>query len=150
VEHFVLENGRAFAPRRLPKEFHARTRGYCFWNARQLAIENPDQLRYVEGIACEGSEFEPHAWNIDKGDCVVDSTWGWGDANEYNNPKAYFGVIFPLEIVMLAVTVKNVIGSPVSYEGVLDDQINFWPLLKEKYSEARALEILRAVEKSKR
>lgn len=124
-EDFHLRNGQFYPPFR-QFTYRQREHGQCFKNAYSLLDENPKELRYCEGFASLGVSPVYHCWNLDREDRVVDVTWAWGDGNEGGNPKGYFGVCFPTELV------KAYIETAPHY-GLLDDPANHFQLLRTKY-----------------
>jgi hypothetical protein len=124
-EDFHLRNGQFYEPFR-QTAYRQREHGQCFQNAYAMLVENPKELRYCEGFASSGVSPVYHCWNLDAEGRVVDVTWAWGDPNEKGNPKGYFGVCFPTELV------RGYIDTAPHY-GMLDDPANKFPLLRARY-----------------
>jgi hypothetical protein len=89
----IGHEGRFHQAAPLPPDIPAGEPRSCFLNSWRLAMKHPD-LRYVEGYAHQGLTPVHHAWNVNRNNVVVDSTW-----DEENAPlahRAYLGV--PMDI----------------------------------------------------
>lgn len=86
---FVLRHGDWYEPAPLPPGVRPGLPRLCFGNAIANCIRFHDWL-YVEGFALtpEGLPFH-HAWNLDAGNMLRDTTW-------QNRGLAYLGVVFAL------------------------------------------------------
>lgn len=97
---FIKDQGRAWAPGKLPKGVKAGKMKECFKNAFDLARCNPGYI-YVEGYA---NRIIPclHAWCLKDG-VVVDPTW---------NPAGndYYGIPFDIDFVTRTVVENGVYG----------------------------------------
>ena len=94
----LLRHGRSWphdpahkAPR--PRRF---MRQHCYYNAWQLALNEPRQWTYVEGLANSGVIPLEHAWVVDKDGNVHDPTWQEIDCA---TPSDYFGVPFKVQFL---------------------------------------------------
>lgn len=137
MEDFVLEEGEPFTEfspyQPVPgknNRYRMRMPKACFNNAYLAAVASRGNLLYVEGYAM--SAFMPvhHAWNIDAGRKIVDTTWcGDGtDLGMFTRPTpgvAYFGIVFDLNFVRSTRTNNNTC--------VIDQWEKNWPLLKQKF-----------------
>ena len=99
---FLLIHGQAFTPptRPRPKGMRKGSDKQCFSNATNAAYW--DNHRYVEGYA---TSFIPvhHAWVLDGDGTLIETTWAKpGDA--------YFGVVFPQDIVDLSMLLTGFYG----------------------------------------
>lgn len=113
---FVLQEGRFFRPKPLPREIELQPREQSFAYAQ--AISAALRLRYVEGYAVNAERLPMlHAWNLDAHGFVVDATWKPPSA-------AYMGVVFSIKAR------KNVGTS------LIDDWAHRWPLLRKQYKPA--------------
>ena len=119
VAGFVLKHGRAFEPRKLPKNLRlhkGRIKG-CFRNAAIAALRDPS-LTYVEGYA---ASIIPvlHAWCVDPDGGLLEVTWGKpGDE--------YYGIPFQTRFLRRSLL-------EAGYYGLIDQWKNNWPLLRGKY-----------------
>lgn len=71
---------------------------YCFRNSLRLATENPS-LEYVEGVVIPATverSAQRHAWCVDRGGRVIDSTPIWADPRR-PLPNAMIGIALPPE-----------------------------------------------------
>ena len=120
IEDFVLRHGRRYEPQSLPSAYEFGYPKACYENSAKLASFR--HLAYVEGFAlCKGCPMPlHHAWCIGSDDRVIDTTWR--EAGE-----DYFGVVFPLNIVLPAMF------SEKPGKGVLDDWQNGLPLLQKPF-----------------
>lgn len=118
IEDFVLQEGRSFEPKPLPKHIQKMQMKMCFMNAFQLATTY-NNYKYVEGYA-SGIIPVQHAWCVDDDGNVVDPTW------VYDPEDSYYGVEFNTNFLIRRVIQKG------SY-GLIDDWENGWPLLKTKF-----------------
>jgi len=93
---FLLQNGRFYSPRPLPKDLKPGKRHGCY-SASQLHAANAAEVTYVEGYGLL-SIVHPHAWCIDAEGQVIDRTW----TGQKGRPigQAYFGV--PLDRTYVA------------------------------------------------
>jgi hypothetical protein len=152
-EEFILQNGQEFKSQQLTEEeknfvidlinrngIRCKQRE-CFANAQRLAIDS-DKIKYVEGYANPNLIPVSHAWNLFNGK-VVDLTWiedTMKKANsspkrqkemitlgEFSDKMEYFGVIIPTKIVC-ETALKN-----KEYNSLIDDWMNHFPLLKNKF-----------------
>lgn len=145
IEHLVFDAGTYYRPRRLPERFRSRQLGQCYQNAYLVAKQNRD-IRYVEGFATIGDGHMPteHAWNLDKDNRVVDTTWEklWGDKNEPDNPKGYYGIVIPTDILTMIISIKH-------YYGVIDDAENHYPFLKYKWNTRQLRRYIKTLKEQK-
>lgn len=121
-EDFVAKHGQAWTPGPRPKGVRMRTPQHCFMNAYNLVTSPTGErlkLRYVEGYA-SGIIPTHHAWAVTPEGVVVETTWGEGVG------KAYFGVVFPMEVVDAAMYCSG-------HWGVLDDWQHDFPILQQPY-----------------
>jgi hypothetical protein len=90
AEDFLLQHGKWFEPRPLPKGTELGVPKNCFGNSILCAAR--DGLKYIEGYAVPFDVPLPilHGWNANERDELIDTTWG-------NCGHAYFGVEFSVE-----------------------------------------------------
>lgn len=80
--------------------------GFCYNHARELALSEPNEYRYVDGLAgvsegfhqvgetyCECFSCVPHAWCVNLAGEVEDPTWDAKDG------RYYLGVPIPMDVV---------------------------------------------------
>ena len=117
VRDLVVQHGRAYTSKSLPRGRWSRGVQACFANALHAAMSG--KWVYVEGFAIpeKGGLAVLHAWVTDPKNPMVacDRTWGTG--------REYFGIPFQLEYV---VRTHEKAGHP----GVLDAWELGWPLLR--------------------
>lgn len=116
---FVLTNGRPFAARPLPSRWRYRPPQRCFWNTWEIVRRSKGRLLYVEGYGITNVVPFPtlHAWAIDLRGEVIDVTW--------RDPAAYYGVVFPTEVVAAAHEDRG-----REYVHMIDNWERGFPLLK--------------------
>lgn len=94
---FITAEGHEFDVPEEPPQIKLMTPKECYSNATHMALDNPKQYDYVEGVYASPHLPFPieHAWLVDKNTgTVVDPTLGW-------QPKArYVGVAYPKMFVM--------------------------------------------------
>jgi len=126
VRDLVLQHGRLFTRKALPRGQWLCTPQACYANALSAALT--DGWAYVEGFATprRGALAVLHAWVINPKNPAVayDPTWPWG--------HEYFGIPFRLDYVL---GVHGKTGHP----GVLDAWELGWPLLRGEDRIADAL-----------
>jgi len=116
MERFVLDYGWWYAPCPLPEQVNAGTPRNCFYNAFNLAKDDPS-LTYCEGYAIGRAGVRMHhAWVTDGKGSSMDSTWGEAG-------RAYAGVPFQI-LFLLERALKN-----LAVVCALDDWEHDWPLL---------------------
>jgi len=113
TEDFVLQNGRPFEFRPLPKHIAPMEMKECYRNSFQTLIDNHD-LTYCEGFATSGILPVLHAFLVDMEGYVVDPTWTDG--------IDYYGVPFKREFV-ISQTIKQ------ETYGLIDNWSMGYPLL---------------------
>ena len=97
----LLQHGRWYEPRPLPRGHWRGEQKACFRNA--LMAASRFRLKYVEGYAC-GIIPVHHAWCVDDENRVYEVTW------PSKMCYAYFGIQFPLSRVWNG---NNKYSSPV-------------------------------------
>ena len=107
---FVLQMGRDFPSRPLPKGVRRRLPRQCFHNAASLALRRPKEFLYAEGYAFTKGLCTEHAWCIDREGNAVDITWRDDAA------KHYFGVPF----------LHSYVRRQAREQGELGGLINVW------------------------
>jgi hypothetical protein len=93
LDEFILDHGRAFRLRGVVPDDQVRAESQeCYWNAWQLAKDNPS-LRYCEGKAYLENVALPvlHGWCIDENDRVIDPSV------RQDRGVSYYGVEFSRE-----------------------------------------------------
>ena len=120
-QRFILTHGIWYAPQPLPAGIRPGRPRCCFDNAIQLAVCRG--VPYVEGYALallpEGTIALHHAWNLDAGARVIDTTWP--DATT----GGYLGVIFAPER-----------ADEATWDGdatILEDDRRKYPLLRQPW-----------------
>lgn len=91
--------GVDFEPAHRPDRIPEGVKKYCFRNSLRLATENPS-LEYVEGVVIPSTVercAQRHAWCVDRGGRVIDSTPTWADPGR-PLPNAMIGIALPLEL----------------------------------------------------
>lgn len=97
VGDFYLRLGRAFEPAPLPAGMQVGSKGQCYRNAGERALES-ERWGYAEGFATLSVPVPVHhAWLVDPEGRAVDPTWG------YVPEAQYFGVVLSTEALMLHV-----------------------------------------------
>jgi len=86
---FLLEHGRFYTPRPLPKGLKAGRQRGCYL-VSQLHAGNTADLTYVEGYGQCSGFCHPHAWCVDAEGEVIDRTWTGRTGRPVG--QAYFGV----------------------------------------------------------
>jgi hypothetical protein len=119
VRDLVLQHGRAYTRKPLPRGRWSRESQACYANALHAAMTR--RWVYVEGFAipAKGDLAVLHAWVTNPKNPTVahDPTWGTG--------REYFGIPFQLHYVL---RMQQEAGHP----GVLDAWELGWPLLSGK------------------
>jgi len=117
VRDLVLQHGRAYTIKPLPKGAWSRGLQACYANALQAALTG--KWVYVEGFAIpeKGDLAVLHAWVTNPKNPVVahDPTWGTG--------REYLGIPFRLDYVLQK-------QQQAGHLGVLDTWELGWPLLR--------------------
>ena len=116
IEHFVLENGKAYGePISFPPGIKRGVAKECFKNAFDLfSLHHKEEWKYVEGYAFSIAIPMLHAWVVNSEGQVIDPTWRDG--------KDYYGVEFPYQYL-----VRTMMRT--KYYGVLDAWKIGFPLL---------------------
>lgn len=151
---YMLRHGRAYRGQVLPNAYEPMAQAACFWNAMQMARDNPD-LRYVEGLYTTSSNRPtPHAWVIDPDDRVIEVTHVTTNLERYHDTKgmpimppehwSYFGVIFRWELVQWH---EDTVGEMCMFDRPPGEQAenarldvsqdHDWPILKYPYDPDR-------------
>jgi hypothetical protein len=116
---FLRKHGVWYEPRPLPKRVLRGLPGNCYRNAQKLSRRRG--YSYVEGYAVPDIGLPlpvHHAWNLDRNGDLIDNTWR-------DVGLAYFGVVFPLDIVNEAIRPQG--GS------VLDDWRGRFKIFEKPY-----------------
>lgn len=119
---FVLQHGRWYAPRPLPRPVTRGVPNHCYGNAMVRAVLH--DLAYVEGYALLSVRGEPpmlfqHAWCADAEGRLYEVTWKLLGL-------AYLGVTFGVER-----------ADDCTWNGdatVLHDDQRGWPLLRQRWT----------------
>jgi len=93
--------GQRYIPTSVPKGLpRYRAMNQCYRNACRAATDDP-RLRYVEGLALQGTMWIGHAWVTMDGEHAIDPTWrGQLYCGQRIDPAAeYFGVEIPIKDV---------------------------------------------------
>lgn len=126
--NILIKHGRVWpcdvstiAPR--PRRF---MRQHCYYNAWQLALNEPRKYTYVEGYADMGLMPISHAWVVDSEGNVLDPTW-----QDLEARKDYFGVPFRVQFLNRMATVTEYAGifeniSAMRFMANLVDQPEKW------------------------
>ena len=127
---FILQHGRSFELKPLPKGIRYRTPRLCFHNCAKLVLWRPNTFTYCEGYAMGPCPIY-HAWVMDKDGFALDPTWT--DWMRSGNAE-YFGVPFRVEYL------RRLAGSKHGFGAVLDNHEDDWPLCTGAHSIAEALQ----------
>lgn len=151
---YMLRHGRPYRGQALPDGYERMEENQCFWNALQMARDNPN-LRYVEGVySTSNAHPTPHAWVIDPDDKVIEVTHVTRDLERYHDHRGmflmppehwiYHGVVFPWE---LADWHYETVGEFCMFDRPAADarewgdadfgQDHDWPILKYPYNPTR-------------
>jgi len=117
VFDYLLQHGRWYVPRRLPKHIPRLAPKQCFWNSVILGVIHG--TTYVEGYAMSTIGLPVHhAWGSDAQGRLYEVTWDMVGT-------AYCGVEFSLERADNATWVGDA--------SVLDDWKRRWPIFQQPW-----------------